>query len=267
MLVPDVDLASLAPDDGEGEVDPNFNPEEAAALEMDMNNALALNQQLKEMLLQAEAREAEQQQLARAIAARGGRGGGGPAARGGRGMSGIRAPGASMMRGAAPENSRQAPRMLGHAKNGGWGGLTHTDGRSNEIERDNQILVSKLTSIAVKPTLNTRQNMPVRQNPAQTTVAINRRKQDDKIARENARMAQRLNSVKATSTLSNKSAAQHAKQHNAHLRVLGGAGNSGYNPMMAPPRQPGSRAASATSYRPNGQQALPRLMKPPRPFE
>ena len=39
--------------------------------------------------------------------------------------------------------------MLGVAKNGGWGGLTHTQGRANEIDKDNQILVQKLSSIAI----------------------------------------------------------------------------------------------------------------------
>ena len=110
--------------------------------------------------------------------------------------------------------------MLGVAKNGGWGGLTHTQGRANEIDKDNQILVQKLSSIAIKPTMNTRATIPFRANPGKTTVAINRRKKDDQIARENAALAKRLNSVKPTSTLSNKATAQHAKNHSANLRNL-----------------------------------------------
>merc|ERR1719240_788170 len=109
--------------------------------------------------------------------------------------------------------------MIGHAQNGGWGGKTHTQGRESEIDRDNMILVQKLTSIAVKPTLNTRQQ-PHYIPPANSSVAINRRRKDDQIARENAAFAKRLNSVKPTSTLSNKTAVKHAQQHTKYLQVL-----------------------------------------------
>ena len=143
--------------------------------------------------------------------------------------------------------------MPGQAKNGGWGGLTHTAGRANEIDRDNQILVQKLSSIAVKPTLNTRQQ-PFRPQPGASSVAINRRRKDDQIARENAALARRLNSVKPTNTLSNKSAAQHAKKHSGYLRVLGGQGAP--QPGFAPPiRQSASRGG------------MPIMRREPRPFE
>ena len=107
----------------------------------------------------------------------------------------------------------------------------------------------KLSTIAVKPTLSTQSDRPFRQNPAKTSVAINRRRKDDQIARENAALARRLNSVKPTSTLSTKAAAQHAKKHTSYLRVLGGPG--GAHPSGAGPSQLNPRARPSSGRNPS----------------
>ena len=189
--------------EAEGEED-ELDPAEAAALEEQMAEAVAFNQHLKQLLAEAEAKEAADK--ARRGPARSNAG------RGSHAQLSSAEP--SRLRGAAPANGT---RMIGHAKNGGWGGKTHTQGRESEIDRDNMILVQKLTSIAVKPTMNTRQQ-PHYIPPANSSVAINRRRKDDQIARENAAFAKRLNSVKATSNLSAKSHAQHAHQSAQHAR-------------------------------------------------
>lgn len=172
-----------------------------------MAEALALNAQLKAMMAAAEeqdrrmrAMQMQRQQQQRPTQ-----------------VSHHAAPGGARQRGQAAPNTRNRP--LGQAKNGGWGGLTHTGRRSNEINRDNQILVTKLSNIAIQP-----RKAPA-PGPFRLTTgnaALNRRKNEDKIARENAAMAKRLNSVKPTSTLSNKSTQKHAAQHNQLIRTLGG---------------------------------------------
>jgi len=229
------------------------DPEE---MERKFQEAEMLNQQLKQMLAAAEQDERRQMAQMRRQAA---------PQRGARGSSGSF--------GIPPRAPPPGPRMLGVAKNGGWGGLTHTQGRANEIDKDNQILVQKLSSIAIKPTMNTRATIPFRANPGKTTVAINRRKKDDQIARENAALAKRLNSVKPTSTLSNKATAQHAKNHSANLRNL----NAGKQPMHPMGAGGGGRGngmmARARSANASRTAVLPALGAPPpgisfnRPFE
>ena len=210
-------LAELGAE-AEGEED----EEASAQLNEDMQGALALNAQLKAMLLQAEEDERQYAQNIRKIPA------------------GKR----TMPRGAAQPHANTGPsnmRPVGTAKNGGWGGLTHTMHRSTEIDRDNQILVQKLSTIAVKPTLATQADRPFRQNPAKTSVQINRRRKDDQIARENAALARRLTSVKPTSNLSTKATSQHAKKHTSLLRTLG-SNASGAGPSQLAPagRKPSS---------------------------
>jgi len=197
-------------------------PEQQAEMDRKMQESIALNAQLKAMLAQAEADEALRQQQQRQLPGRrmaqertapGGRGYGGP------------------------------PR----AKNGGWGGTTFTEDRANLINRDNQILVSKLSNIAQERRRPLVDGPPVvRQDPSKSTVAINRRKQDDKIARENAAMARRLGSVKASKGLSVSEQAKHARQHQKHLSVLRQP-TPGMNPLAAAPlprRSPGARPPS-----------------------
>jgi len=157
-----------------GEGDEDEGPEE---IERKMEEARALNAQLRALLPQLEREQRQQQQ--RALAAR-------------------------------PSPPR--------AKKGGWGGTTHTDMRAQEIAKENAILVGKLSTVAVRSSgLSTG---PVfRPPPSQSSIAINNRRKNDQIARENAAMAKRLNSVKATSTISSKNAAKHAQQH-ARLTTL-----------------------------------------------
>jgi len=236
LLSSKVDLQQPAESEEVPEDDPNFDPEQAAVLEEEMENAMMLNMQLKQMLLQAEEDERKRSEMRR------------------QGV-GASAAGSSRSRAALPPS--QGPRVLGHAKNGGWGGMTHSAGRSHEIDRDNQILVQKLTAVAVKPTLNT-QERPFRVNPAKSSVSINRRRKDDQIARENAALAKRLNSVKPTGNLSTKMAQQHAKKHSEHLRVLQPGRPGPGTMMMMQPRRPGTGQSGG----------LPALSGPPRrPFE
>ena len=142
----------------------------------------------------------------------------------------------------------QAPSVAGAAatqKNGRWG-QTHTDSRAREINRDNAILVQKLERRTHQPQEDAGKFafLPT------ASVAINQRRKDDQIARENAAMARRLNSVKPTKALSAKATAQHAAKHSSYLKVLG---------------QPGAMRASAGVGRPRvgsaaaGRSALPVL--------
>jgi hypothetical protein len=232
---------------GEEEAE-ELNEEEMAAK---YQQAIELNMQLKAMMMQAEEQQRREMQR-RAQQQRGG--GGGQRAM----VDTRRQEGGAMFRGQAP--AAPGPRPVGLPKNGGWGGQTHTDSRSREINRDNQILVQKLSNIAIarsKPTGEPKQARPFRIAPNRTSVAINRRNKDDQIARENAAMARRLNSVKPTQALSAKAAAQHSAKHNTYLKVLG---------------QPGAARASAGASRPRmgsaaqSRGALPAL-NVHRPFE
>ena len=256
------DLATLA-DAGAPEYDDNYDDEEGVGplpddeeneeVNAKLEEALQLNAQLKAMMMQAE--ESERQ----AAMMRRGPGGGGPRPM----VDTRRQPGGAMHRGAAPPTT--GPRLPGAAKNGGWGGHTHTDGRAREINRDNQILVQKLSNIAVsrnKPGGSTGQStqQPFRIPKNRTSVSINQRRKDDQIARENAAMARRLNSVKPTAALSSKTAAQHSAKHNTLLRVLGQP-RAGAMPVSshAPPRTAGSRAGSAAPGQQPRRSTLPQL--------
>jgi hypothetical protein len=223
---------------------------DAEAMEAKYQQAMELNMQLKAMMMQAE----EQQRLAMQRRSQQRGGGGGQRAM----VDTRRHEGGAMFRGQAP--AAHGPRPVGMPKNGGWGGQTHTDSRAREINRDNQILVQKLSNIAIarnKPSAAPQQARPFRIAPNKTTVAINQRRKDDQIARENAAMARRLNSVKPTAALSSKAAAQHSAKHNNYLKVLG---------------QPGASRASAVSRGPRigsaaqSRGALPAL-NVHRPFE
>ena len=215
-------------------------PEEEELDEEEMarkyEEAMALNAQLKAMMMQAE--EQQRREMARRQQQRGG----------GRPMVDTRRQeGGAMHRGQAP--SVAGARPLGVAKNGGWGGQTHTDSRAREINRDNAILVQKLSNVALTNPKKTQEKV-FRIPTNRTSVAINQRRKDDQIARENAAMARRLNSVKPTKALSAKATAQHAAKHSSYLKVLG---------------QPGAMRASAGVGRPRvgsaaaGRSALPVL--------
>ena len=200
-----------------------------------MQESIALNAQLKAMLAQAEA--SEQQRLQQ-----------------------------PQMR--LPMGARQAqpPRtaaglLVPRPKNGGWGGSTHSEARAAEITRANQILVSKLGAIATERRRPLVDGPPViRQNPAKSTVAINRRHKNDQIARENAAMARRLTSVKASKGISVKDVTKHAREHERHLAVLR---NPAPQQMLLAAVAPVRRLASRTGRPATHAQGIPIA----RPFE
>lgn len=218
-------LAGVPPEptDAEGE---EQEGEDAEEMQRKMNEALLLNQQLKAMWL--EAQEQQQMQQQREMPQRG--------------------------RQQQQLTNRPAPRV-GAAKNGGWGGTTHTDGRATEINRANAILVSKLSNIATR---NRQSVVPVGSGPprrvpqGKSSVSINQRKKDDQIARENAAMARRLNSVKPTTTLSAKTASKHAAQHNKYVQMLRPA------TQVAGPRSPLRGQSAGHGRGPTTPQLVPR---------
>jgi len=178
-------------DEGEEET-----PEE---MHRKMEDAIALNAQLKEIMRQHEEEQRMQQQRLK-------------------------------QRNRQQTMGRSPP---SRASKGGWGGVTHTGMRSNEINRENAILVSKLSTIATRGS-GYGATAPFRPPPQRSTIAINQRRKDDQVARENAAMARRLNSVKATSTLSNKTAAKHSKDQQRYLQVLR---PPSYSSALAAPQQ------------------------------
>lgn len=236
MLMPD--LSTMPDEREEADEVPEMTPEEQEAalqLQSQMQDAMAFNAQLKEMLAQHEELERQRQQHQ-------------PQMQPGRPRAGP----TSLPRGAAPPVSgsrRMAPPPNGHAKNGGWGGTTHNARESNIIAHENQILVQKLSTIAIKPTMNT-QSRPFKLNPAKTSVRINQDRKNDQIARENARLAAKLNNVKPTAALSKKMADKHAREHAKNLSVLAPP-KYGNAMAMLPPAAPPSRSRqpSASAFR------------------
>ena len=200
-----------------------------------MQESMALNAQLKAMLAQAEA--SEQQRLQQPQ---------------------MRLPMGA--RQAKPQRT-SAGLLVPRPKNGGWGGSTHSEARAAEITRANQILVSKLGAIATERRRPLVDGPPVlRQNPAKSTVAINRRHKNDQIARENAAMARRLTSVKASKGISVKDVTKHAREHERHLAVLR---NPAPQQMLLAAVAPVRRLASRTGRPATHAQGIPNA----RPFE
>lgn len=210
-------------------------PDDLAALtDEQMAEAIALNQQLKAMVLEVEQREREQrrQQLARSR----------PSQNRGGSMSHFR-----------PDDVALAhtKRPLGQATSGGWGGLTHSKAQSDQISRNNQILVTKLQNISTgrKPQTAQQYYRP----PSRASASINRRRMDDQIARENAAMARRLNSVRPV--VSNKKASHAGPKNKALVQLVSGPGRS--------PDRNAARALSAHSAARSGLPSLglPRALK------
>ena len=100
----------------------------------------------------------------------------------------------------------------------------------------------------------------LRQNPAKSTGAINRRHKNDQIARENAAMARRLTSVKASKGISVKDVTKHAREHERHLAVLR---NPAPQQMLLAAVAPVRRLASRTGRPATHAQGIPNA----RPFE
>ena len=209
--------------------------EDTEAMQSKMEEAMMLNAQLKEVLRQAEEQQRQAQRSRQ------------------------------QQTGGRPSPSRAQSRA-GAAKNGGWGGGTHTDTRNHEISRENAILVSKLSSIATRGRESIVGAAPFRPPPNRSTITINNRRKDDQIARENAAMARRLNSVKATSTLSAKSASRHAQQHNKYLQVLRPPTYS--SALSAPPQQLVAAQQRGRSANRGREQGRPQAQLVPRsPFQ
>jgi len=209
-------MVDAVPEDAPYEEEEPAEEELAEAAELDdkMMEAMALNAQLRQMVEQMETQEQPSQQKARPPQAR-------------------RPAPAKSVTGAAMRAPREGPKGAG-----GWGGQTHTDGRANAIDRENAILVAKLSNIANqnrKPLVDT----PVRHQKHSST-SINRNRKEAEIARENAKMAARLSSVKPTTGLSVKAANRHAADHNKHSRIASRCGNApsaSCNPSYAVQRQ------------------------------
>eukprot|EP00965_Chrysotila_dentata_P202329 6181070-Pleurochrysis_carterae.AAC.4 len=128
--------------------------EEVELTEDELREAYELNARLRSMLIEAE--EQEQQRQRQAVAA------------------------------APAERQPPGARTQTH-KGGGWGGTTHTKDQAARIDRENAILVDKLTSIAQPRTQSlapTRAAASVK--PKKSSAGINRAKMNDQIARENA---------------------------------------------------------------------------------
>ena len=153
---------------------PDDQPLSEEEVEYAMQQALALNQYLKQMQLEAE------QQPQRPP-------GRGPPPRRG-------APASSSSRGMA--SMMQAPNRGQTPGAGGWGGTTHTQGRAKQIDHANAILVDKLTRIAGSKGPTFREKPAAAKPKGPGSAAINRRKQDEKIARENEALARRLAGAK-----------------------------------------------------------------------
>lgn len=171
--------------------EPSEQAAEARSLEAQMEEALELNAKLRGMVLEIESRSLEPSNPKSAR----------PLTSAPKSLTGM---------------AMRAPRE-GKPGAGGWGGKTHTEARASAIDRDNAILVSKLSNIA------TREKKPVVEAPVRihktSSSTVNRNRHQTEIARENARIAMRLSSVKATAGLSGKSAAKHASEHKRFLRI------------------------------------------------
>ena len=146
----------------------------------------------------------------------------------------------------AAGGGRAPPRRPGEAKHGGWGGMTHTADQARAIDRENQLLVNRLTNIAtgprVAPQHAARGSAPPPGSCApRASAAINRAKKNDQIAQENARLAKRLASAKpAVANTKAHAAKQDARRaHMSRTAPLEPLGRSlSPSALLGPPRQP-----------------------------
>ena len=180
-------MAEAQPEENMAPQDEDAEDEEYGAsseeVEFAMQQALALNEQLRRMELEMSAEQQAQMQQAQAQQ---------------RQMqmqmqqSGRRQQGSSVLGTSVKQRG---------AKNGGWGGATHTVDRSRSIERENANLVKHLTQIASAPRSSSQQGGRGAPPPSgapkpRASASINRQRQNDQIAQENARLAKRLAGAK-----------------------------------------------------------------------
>ena len=172
-------VEAMSPEDAEAE-DEEYGAS-SEEVEFAMQQALALNEQLRRMELEMSAEQQAQMQQAQAQQ---------------RQMqmqmqqSGRRQQGSSVLGTSVKQRG---------AKNGGWGGSTHSVDRSRSIERENANLVKHLTEIASAPRASAQQGgrgAPAGAPKPRASASINRQRQNDQIAQENARLAKRLAGAK-----------------------------------------------------------------------
>ena len=193
-------MATMAPQDEDEEGEEYGASSEE--VEFAMQQALALNAQLRRMELEMNAEQQLQMQKAQAQAQM----------RMQMQQSGRRPQGSSGLGTSVKQRG---------AKNGGWGGSTHSVDRSRAIERDNANLVKHLTEIASAPRSSASQGGRGALPPAgapkpRASASINRQRQNNQIAQENARLAKRLAGAKpAVSNFREHAAKQDAHKRNA----------------------------------------------------
>lgn len=80
---------------------------------------------------------------------------------------------------------------------GGWGGQTYSKDERQAIDKGNMHLVNRLTAVATRT--GSLATAAPHAGPKRSSHAINRQKEQDKIARENQRLVQRLSNARTTS--------------------------------------------------------------------
>ena len=182
-------MAEAQPEENMAPQDEDAEDEEYGAsseeVEFAMQQALALNEQLRRMEAEMSAEQRQQVQQAQAQAQQ-------QQQQMQMQQSGRRQQGSSVLGTSVKQRG---------AKNGGWGGATHTVDRSRSIERENANLVKHLTQIASAPRSSSQQGGRGAPPPSgapkpRASASINRQRQNDQIAQENARLAKRLAGAK-----------------------------------------------------------------------
>ena len=177
--------AIMSPQDADAE-DEEYGAS-SEEVEFAMQQALALNEQLRRMEAEMSAEQQQQMQQAQAQAQQQQQ-----QQQQTQQQSGRRQQGSSVLGTSVKQRG---------AKNGGWGGATHTVDRSRSIERENANLVKHLTQIASAPRSSSQQGGRGAPPPSgapkpRASASINRQRQNDQIAQENARLAKRLAGAK-----------------------------------------------------------------------
>ena len=184
-------MAEAQPEENMAPQDEDAEDEEYGAsseeVEFAMQQALALNEQLRRMEAEMSAEQQQQMQQAQAQAQQQQQ-----QQQQTQQQSGRRQQGSSVLGTSVKQRG---------AKNGGWGGATHTVDRSRSIERENANLVKHLTQIASAPRSSSQQGGRGAPPPSgapkpRASASINRQRQNDQIAQENARLAKRLAGAK-----------------------------------------------------------------------
>lgn len=100
---------------------------------------------------------------------------------------------------------------------GGWGGQTYSKEQRQAIDKGNIHLVNRLTAVAVRN--GTPATSAPHPGPKKSSQTINRQKEQDKIARENQRIVQRLSNVRTGATAQGPSAPKARNSMPKHTRI------------------------------------------------